>query len=144
MFIPDNYYHRAKSVILYKSEGCSKTICINPLIMTHIVDSSWYNLYFAKSRSRYISPVTRRSAKCADSDHPVHAHPGLSSQFIQSAVFTVKELHPPSILYKSIAGRYRPVNYPDGPITVRYRFIKNACWGDMFSHGSARNINEGI
>ena len=28
-----------------------------------------------------------------------------------------------SILYKSIAGRYRPVSYPDGPITARYRFI---------------------
>ena len=36
---------------------------------------------------------------------------------------------PDSILYKSIAGRYRPVSYPDGPITARYRFIKNAYWG---------------
>ena len=35
---------------------------------------------------------------------------------------------PESILYKSIAGRYRPVSYPDGPITARYRFIKNASW----------------
>ena len=33
-----------------------------------------------------------------------------------------------SILYKSIAGRYRPVSCPDGPITARYRFIKNAYW----------------
>ena len=33
-----------------------------------------------------------------------------------------------SILYKSIAGPYRPVSYPDGPITARYRFIKNAYW----------------
>ena len=33
--------------------------------------------------------------------------------------------NPASILYKSIAGRYRPVSYPDGPITARYRFIKN-------------------
>ena len=33
---------------------------------------------------------------------------------------------PASILYKSIAGRYRLVSYPDGPITARYRFIKNA------------------
>ena len=32
-------------------------------------------------------------------------------------------LNPVSILYKSIAGRYRPVSYPDGPITARYRFI---------------------
>ena len=37
-------------------------------------------------------------------------------------------LYPASILYKSIAGRYRPVRYPDGPITARYRFIKNAYW----------------
>ena len=33
-----------------------------------------------------------------------------------------------SILYKSIAGRYRPVRVADGPITARYRFIKNASW----------------
>ena len=31
-------------------------------------------------------------------------------------------------LYRSIAGRYQPVSYPDGPITARYRFIKNAYW----------------
>ena len=35
---------------------------------------------------------------------------------------------PASILYKSIGGRYRPVSYSDGPITARYRFIKNAYW----------------
>ena len=36
---------------------------------------------------------------------------------------------PVSILYKSIAGRYRPVRVADGSITARYRFIKNASWG---------------
>ena len=36
--------------------------------------------------------------------------------------------YPASILYKSIAGRYRPVSYLDGPTTARYRFIKNASW----------------
>ena len=30
--------------------------------------------------------------------------------------------YPATILYKSIAGRYRPISYPDGPITARYRF----------------------
>ena len=35
---------------------------------------------------------------------------------------------PVSILYKSIAGRYRPVRVADGPITAHYRFIKNASW----------------
>ena len=50
---------------------------------------------------------------------------------------------PASILYKSIAGRYRPVSYPDGPITARYRFIKNAYWDvaelgfDLADPGSA-------
>ena len=36
--------------------------------------------------------------------------------------------NPVNILYKSIAGRYRPVRVADGPITARYRFIKNASW----------------
>ena len=36
--------------------------------------------------------------------------------------------NPASILDKSIAGRYRPVSYPDGPITARYRFVKYAYW----------------
>ena len=38
---------------------------------------------------------------------------------------------PVSILYKSIAVRYRPVRVADGPITARYRFIKNASWGTL-------------
>ena len=29
---------------------------------------------------------------------------------------------PASILRKSTSGRHRPVSYPDGPITARYRF----------------------
>ena len=36
--------------------------------------------------------------------------------------------NPACILYISTAGRYRPVSYTDGPITARYRFIKNAYW----------------
>ena len=36
--------------------------------------------------------------------------------------------NPDSILYKSTADRYRPVSYPDGPISARCRFIKNADW----------------
>ena len=35
---------------------------------------------------------------------------------------------PVSILHKSITGHYRPVRIADGPITARYRFIKNASW----------------
>ena len=40
----------------------------------------------------------------------------------------LQHIYPVSILYKSIAGRYRPVRVADGPITARYRFIKNASW----------------
>ena len=36
--------------------------------------------------------------------------------------------YPVSILYKSTAGRYRPVRVADRPITARCRFIKNASW----------------
>ena len=32
--------------------------------------------------------------------------------------------YPESILYKSIAGRYRPVSCADGPITARYGFME--------------------
>ena len=35
-------------------------------------------------------------------------------------------IFPVSILYKSIAGRCRPVRVTDGPMTARFRFIKNA------------------
>ena len=35
---------------------------------------------------------------------------------------------PVSSLYKSTAGRFRPVWVADGPITARCRFIKNASW----------------
>ena len=38
--------------------------------------------------------------------------------------------HPISILYKPIAGRYRPVRVADRPITTHYKFIKNAIWAD--------------
>ena len=30
--------------------------------------------------------------------------------------------YPASILRKSTSGRHRPVSYPDGPMTARYRF----------------------
>ena len=47
---------------------------------------------------------------------------------LMAKLLIAQSLSPASILYKSIAGRYRPVSYPDEPITARYRFIKNAYW----------------
>ena len=46
----------------------------------------------------------------------------------RAAIQMIPKDFPVSILYKSIAGRYRPVRVADGPITARYRFIKNASW----------------
>ena len=54
--------------------------------------------------------------------------PWICYSWWQYRVTAVKRLHPASILYKSVAGRYRPVRVADGPITARYRFIKNAYW----------------
>ena len=51
---------------------------------------------------------------------------------------------PVSILYKSTAGRYRPVSYPDGPITARCRFIKNASWVSYSSNTCKHTFMEGI
>ena len=42
--------------------------------------------------------------------------------------FLGRHSFPVSIIYKSKAGRYRPVRVADGPITARSRFIKNASW----------------
>ena len=48
--------------------------------------------------------------------------------YLNLDILVVVHKHPVSILYKSIAGRYRSVRVADGPITARYRFIKNASW----------------
>ena len=51
----------------------------------------------------------------------------MSSNISKSAADTALKypvpICPASILYKSIAGRYRPVRVADGPITARYRFM---------------------
>ena len=51
------------------------------------------------------------------------------------------DIFPASIIYKSIAGRYRPVSYPDGPITARYRFINNASGVNSLPY-KPRNLNK--
>ena len=44
-----------------------------------------------------------------------------------------EERSPASILRKSTSGRHRPVSYPNGPMTARYRFTQNADWGANLS-----------
>ena len=55
---------------------------------------------------------------------------GKQFSYIITYYWTVSRFNtfPASILYKSTASRYRPVSYPDEPITARYRFMKNAYW----------------
>ena len=50
------------------------------------------------------------------------------SPSIHYILVLVGGMYSASILYKSIAGLYRPVRVADGPITALYRFIKNASW----------------
>ena len=46
------------------------------------------------------------------------------------------------LFYKSIAGRYRHVSYPDRPITVRNRFMYNVYWVfTLFLHKKFRGHN---
>ena len=44
-------------------------------------------------------------------------------KFYKQKKTTAPTHYPASILYKSIAGRNRPVSYTDGPLTARYRFM---------------------
>ena len=47
----------------------------------------------------------------------------ISSASTHKICFGPKVINPASILRKSTSSRYRPVSYPDGPITVRCRFM---------------------
>ena len=80
-----------------------------------------------------------------------NSHPSIIPSFVSSQLRGLYPLHPSgewihiqrrqlsklilppekcpvSILYKYIAVRYRPARVADGPITARYRIIKNASW----------------
>ena len=50
----------------------------------------------------------------------------VSGIFRRGIIF--RRINPASILRKSTSGRHRPVSYPDGPMTARYRFMSNADW----------------
>ena len=50
----------------------------------------------------------------------------LTFMFIFIWLMYERNKFPASIIYKSIAGRHRPVRVADGPITARYRFMNNA------------------
>ena len=107
------------------------------LFIYHLKDQNHSDSYCEK----WITVVTTMysfqiNRTCQDDFIPIHYTPTLSCM-----VFTIWALpyeivsghslitvFPVSILYKSIAGRNRPVRVADGPITARYRFIKNASW----------------
>ena len=62
--------------------------------------------------------------KCLFSTH-LHVCPcrvETKSSRLFSKVNQRKRGNPASILRKSTSGRHRPVSYPDGPMTARYRF----------------------
>ena len=56
-----------------------------------------------------------------------------TSCLLSDTFSSLQKTDPVSNLYKSIAGRYRPVRVADGPITARCRFIKDASWGSTLT-----------
>ena len=72
-----------------------------------------------------------RTFLCLFSAHCSSTDGFILLQYFRSVVWHPRDLHvvpvqsstQASILHKSTAGRYRPVSYPDGPITARYRFM---------------------
>ena len=53
----------------------------------------------------------------------IYIFPRLTNRLIYLKLkFSSSNIFPASILPKSTSGRHRPVSYPDGPMTARYRF----------------------
>ena len=60
---------------------------------------------------------------CASEDTDQSAHSRVLFRiFAERSFGYLKMYSPASILRKSTSGRHRPVSYPDGPMTARYRF----------------------
>ena len=86
---------------------------------------------------------TLRIVECSFSFDNVHIMVLISIIYLVSVLLPECSLnrhikYPVSILHKSIAGRYRPVRVADGPITARYRFIKNASWVCSYETGPSQ------
>ena len=73
----------------------------------------------------------RLKSACAFTQSDPNLHWEYFGEPMRHSVF-IRSMNPESILYKYKAGRYRPVRVADGPITARYRFIKNASWKDSY------------
>ena len=56
-------------------------------------------------------------------------------------MIVITDFNPASILRKSTSGRHRPVSYPDGPMTARYRFTLNADWVVVVSYVGKTRID---
>ena len=68
---------------------------------------------------------------------------GAVNRFTSFVCLQAIEVTPASILYKSTAGRYRPVRVADWRITARYRFIKSAYWNVYYDTSSLILRGEG-
>ena len=103
---------------------------------TKISDGISYPANTQRRRNFVTTSLQRRvaatSRRCSDVvttllKHCVFAGYTCQSKYFGQIRYKFKSC-PVNILYKSIAGHYRPVRVADGPVTARYRFIKNASW----------------
>ena len=92
------------------------------------------NSLFESGQKRVWVKKQNRLASCVDPDETAHYLIWIYT-VCKGICSGLQGNTPVSILYKSIAGRYRPVRVADGPITARYRFIKNASWDEFSSNG---------
>ena len=88
-----------------------------------------YQVRFHIRQAKFISVrvhfqvyVNRNVSKCIF-EHMRPAKIQISLRIPHSLISILSGGIPVSILHKSIAGCHRPVSYPDGPITARYRFM---------------------
>ena len=116
-------------MILLNERHCEE---MYPIIRASIVDSCQlaqrvppFKLFCIHQSIRQHSVITVSGQQSPDQT-------GRMRSLIWAFVVRISNI-PVSILYKSIAGHYRPVRVADGPITARYRLIKNASWDRSFS-----------
>ena len=115
----------------------------NVKLVTNGVDrqGKWISAHDTVFETAHDKTYNKICATSEDSDQPALIACAFANRMclLQSSGYLNKDkreplcwvnvLAPVSILYKSTAGRYQPVRVADGPITARYRFIKNASRG---------------
>ena len=99
----------------------TSTACINCFVI-------WPFLAVWQQWQKWCWSVLALSQAICNKQQLILANIRIGKNLLQPVSSNQRRPNPACILYKSTSGRYRPVSYPDRPITARYWFIKNAYW----------------